>query len=72
MNPVIWQRVESAAVAVAVIVGMVELGLSWWWLLVLFLAFDVSALGYLANTKMGALFYNAVHNYAGPAPLVLI
>lgn len=72
MNPVTWQRVESAAVAIAIIVGMVVMDFGWWWLLALFLAFDLSALGFLANSKVGALFYNAVHNYAGPALMVLI
>lgn len=71
MNPVKWQRVESAAVAIAVIVGMFVLGFGWWWLLALFLVFDLSALGFLANPKVGAMYYNAVHNYTGPALLVL-
>ncbi|WP_062207865.1 DUF4260 domain-containing protein [Demequina oxidasica] len=72
MNTIKWQRVESAAIAVAVIVGMLVLGFGWWWLLALFLAFDLSALGFLANPKVGAMFYNAVHNYTGPALMVLI
>ncbi|WP_061964550.1 DUF4260 domain-containing protein [Demequina aurantiaca] len=72
MNPVKWQRVEAAAVAIAIIVGMFVLDFGWWWLLALFLVFDLSALGFLANPKVGAVFYNAVHNYAGPALLVLI
>src|SRR5699024_6313301 len=72
MNPIVWQRVESATVALAVVVGMLVLDLGWWWLLALFLAFDLSALGFLANPKVGALVYNAVHTYAGPALLALV
>lgn len=72
MSPVTWQRVESGAIAVAVIASMIVMGFSWWWLFSLFLVFDLSALGFLANPKVGARIYNAVHNYAGPALLVLI
>lgn len=72
MNPVTWQRVESAAIAITVLVGMVVMGFGWWWLLALFLVFDLSALGFLANPKVGATLYNATHNYAAPALLVLI
>ena len=69
MSPVVWQRVESVAVAALVVVGAIELGFDWWWLFVVFLAFDLSALFYLANTRVGAASYNAVHNYAAPALL---
>ncbi|WP_084040261.1 DUF4260 domain-containing protein [Demequina sp. NBRC 110053] len=64
-----WQRVENAAVAIAVIVATVALDHAWWWLLVLFLAFDLSALGYLAGPRIGAFVYNLVHSYWGPALL---
>src|SRR5665213_444590 len=35
----------------------------------LFLVPDVSMLGYLANTRIGAITYNAVHTYIGPLAL---
>lgn len=69
MNPIIWQRAESAVVAAAVVVAAIHLDFAWWWLLALFLAFDLSMVGYARNTRMGALAYNAVHNYAPPAAL---
>ena len=71
MTPVTWQRVESVAVVALVVVGAVALDFSWWWLLVLFLVFDLSALFYLANTRAGAAAYNAVHNYTVPALLFI-
>jgi hypothetical protein len=40
-----------------------RLNFEWWWLPVLFLMFDLSSLGYLINTRVGAITYNAVHNY---------
>jgi hypothetical protein len=69
MTPVLWQRVESVAIVALVVVGAFQLDFAWWWLLVVFLAFDLSALFYLANTRIGAAAYNAVHNYTPPALL---
>ncbi|MEH6656963.1 DUF4260 domain-containing protein [Leeuwenhoekiella marinoflava] len=37
------------------------LDLNWWWFIGLFLAPDVSALGYLAGSKIGAWCYNFLH-----------
>ncbi len=54
---------EAGIVAAAVVWATIALGHPWWWLLVLFLAFDLSAAGYLAGTRIGAACYNAVHNY---------
>ncbi|WP_062072712.1 DUF4260 domain-containing protein [Demequina sediminicola] len=67
MTPVTWQRVESIAIALAVVVfTVVGFGYAWWWLLALFLVFDLSAVGYLAGPKVGAWCYNAGHSYVGP------
>jgi len=35
---------------------------AWWWFLILFLTPDISMLGYLLNSKVGALSYNVVHH----------
>jgi hypothetical protein len=67
--PVHFQRAESVLVAVVTAVAFVELDFSWWWLLALFLLFDVSMVGYLAGPKLGAWSYNVVHSYLGPAAL---
>lgn len=37
--------------------------------LALFLAFDLSALGYLHTPRTGAATYNTIHTYAWPAAL---
>jgi hypothetical protein len=58
-----------AAVLVAlffVVVGKFD----WWWLIITFLLFDVSAVGYLINSKVGALTYNIGHSLFGPAILM--
>jgi hypothetical protein len=46
-------------------------GDSWWLFALLFLAPDLSFLGYLAGPRVGAIAYNAVHTTAGPVLLVL-
>lgn len=48
-------------------VAFVELGFSWWWLVVLFLLFDLSMVGYIRDPRVGAWTYNTVHSYIGPA-----
>jgi hypothetical protein len=68
--PVRFQRVESAAVALAVVVGFVTWGFAWWWLLVLFLPWDLSMIGYVISPKVGAWTYNTVHSYVGPGLLL--
>jgi len=42
----------------------------WWVYAVLFLAPDISFLGYLAGPKAGAIAYNAVHSYIVPMALM--
>ena len=42
----------------------------WWVYAVLFLAPDISFLGYLAGPKAGAIAYNAVHSYIVPMALL--
>lgn len=74
MSVITWQRVEAGVVALAVLIAFVAIG-GWMWLLwpfVLFLLFDLSALGYLANTRVGAFWYNLVHNWAGPVVLLVV
>lgn len=64
------QRIESVFIAALVIGVFIAVGYAWWWLLVLFVAFDISAIGYLRGPRLGALLYNIGHSYAMPALLV--
>jgi hypothetical protein len=41
-----------------------QLEYSWWWFLVLVLTPDIGMLGYLINTKIGAITYNLFHHKA--------
>lgn len=62
-------RVEGGAIAAVAAVAFVSAGFAWWWLPVLFLVFDLSALGYAWSVRAGAIGYNLVHNYLAPAVL---
>jgi Domain of unknown function (DUF4260) len=66
------QRTENAAIGLAIVVAMIASAQPWWLLLIAFLAFDVSAAGYLAGPRVGAVAYNMVHNYTGSAILIAI
>lgn len=41
---------------------MLNTGVAWWWLTLLFFSPDLSMLGYLVNTKIGAICYNVFHH----------
>ena len=57
-------KLEETAMLVLSIVLFNQLHFAWWWYLVLFFAPDISMLGYLVNTKMGAYSYNFFHHKA--------
>lgn len=57
-------RIESAAIGVAGVVAWLTLGGSPILLLPALLAPDLSAIGYLAGPRVGAVTYNLVHNWA--------
>jgi hypothetical protein len=59
-------RVEGAAILALATLLYWKVGLSWWLFLVLFLAPDLSFLGYLAGPRTGAIVYNAAHTLIGP------
>ncbi|TWD83212.1 uncharacterized protein DUF4260 [Kribbella amoyensis] len=64
----VTQRIEAGAVALVALAAAVALYPDWWWVVfAAFLAFDLSMLGYVRSTVIGATTYNAVHNYAFPA-----
>lgn len=64
-------RCEGLAVAVLTAVLYARSGASWWLFAALWLAPDLSMLGYLAGPFWGARIYNSIHAYATPAALAL-
>jgi hypothetical protein len=70
--PTTFQRIENISIALLALLVYTRLGFEWWWLPILFIAFDLSTLGYLVSPKVGALMYNAVHNYLVPVGALLL
>ncbi|MFW5947819.1 MAG: DUF4260 domain-containing protein [Gemmatimonadota bacterium] len=65
-----WLRFEGAAVFAAALAGYALLDASWWLFAALFLAPDLSMLGYLGGPRRGAWIYNLFHTYLGPVTLL--
>jgi hypothetical protein len=66
-------RAEYAFAAVLVAAFFITVAFfDWWWLLIWFLVFDISTLGYLINKKIGALTYNIGHSLIGPTCLIAL
>jgi hypothetical protein len=63
---------EGVAVAVAALVIYLHAGYPWWLLVVLVLAPDLSMVGYLAGTTIGAAAYDAAHTYTLPVALAAV
>ncbi len=64
--PRIVLRAEGAAALLVAVVLYARLGESWWLFAILFLAPDLSFLGYLGGARTGAIVYNAAHTLVGP------
>jgi Domain of unknown function (DUF4260) len=62
-------RLEGLAVLVGALVLYFDAGFGWLILLLLFLAPDLSMLGYLGGPALGSLTYDVVHTYALPIAL---
>lgn len=64
-------RLEGLAAAALSAVFYAQTGASWWLFAALWLAPDLSMLGYLGGANLGSRFYNAVHSYTTPAALAV-
>lgn len=64
--PKLLLHLEGAAFFAASIVAYTRLGGNGWVFALLLFAPDLSALGYLVNTRVGALAYNLAHTYVTP------
>ncbi|MEZ5888435.1 MAG: DUF4260 domain-containing protein [Paracoccaceae bacterium] len=67
MTATAWQKLEGALVFVGAALWLWAHAPGWpWWLWpVLVLLPDLAIIGYLAGPRLGALFYNGAHLYAG-------
>ena len=65
-----WLRLEGAAAFLAGLALFGWLGAPWLLAIPLLLIPDLSAVGYLRGPRVGALTYNAVHNWAAGLALL--
>jgi uncharacterized protein DUF4260 len=70
--PRVLLHAEGFAVAIAAIALYFYADYPWWLLVALALAPDLSMVGYLAGTTIGAAAYNAAHTYSLPVALAAV
>jgi hypothetical protein len=58
-------RLEGLGVLIAALITYSKFGLGWKIFALFFLTPDVSFLGYVAGSKIGAISYNLAHSYGG-------
>lgn len=68
-EPRAWLRFEGLALFAASVWAYSRTGLGWPVFALLFLAPDLSLLGYLAGPRIGAALYNVMHSTVGPLAL---
>jgi hypothetical protein len=64
-------RLEGFAVFAMSMIAYAHTGHSWLLLALLFFSPDLSIIGYLMGSRIGAAIYNLFHSYVGPAALWL-
>jgi hypothetical protein len=69
MTPKPLLQLEGAAVFIISLAAYRWNHGRWAEFILLFLAPDIAMIGYLANARVGAVTYNAVHTYIGPCAL---
>jgi hypothetical protein len=72
LGPKVLQRVEGGVLLALSLLLYEKSGAEWWLFALLLLAPDLSALGYLAGSSIGAASYNLFHNYLLPGALVTL
>jgi Domain of unknown function (DUF4260) len=69
--PKLLLRLEGAGGLAAAVYGYSQFGSGWGLFALLFLVPDLSMLGYLLGTKIGAAAYNIGHSYLSPGALAV-
>ncbi len=65
-------RIEELALTVLAFYLFLGLPYAWWWFFALFLAPDLSMIGYVAGPRIGAASYNLVHHQAAAVALFVL
>jgi hypothetical protein len=71
-NPVVFQRIEGAAIFLAATAVYFHSHLNWLLYVLLLFAFDIFAAGYVINTRVGAAAYNLGHSMIFPSILAVV
>ena len=69
-GPALLLRVEALAALAGLAAWYQTASADWLLFALLFLAPDLSMLGYLAGRRIGAVCYNAAHSYVGPIAVI--
>ena len=69
--PRILLSLEGLALFIGSIVLYAYTGGSWWLFLLLLLSPDLAMVGYMLNTRLGAMSYNAIHTTVFPLVLAI-
>ena len=70
--PGLLLRLEGTAVLLTSLILYYNLNLSWLTFAIFLLAPDISAIGYLFNTRIGSISYNIAHIYILPLSIALL
>ena len=70
--PRLLLRIEGTSLLVCALAGYAWAGQSWWLLAALILLPDLSMIGYLAGSRIGAASYNAAHTTTVPLLLLTV
>lgn len=65
-------RLEGLCVLITATLFYAQLGFSWVTFALFFLTPDLSFLGYLAGSRIGALSYNTAHSYIGAIACLIV
>lgn len=71
-TPRLLLRIEGLTLLVVTVVAYHAIGGSWAMFALLLLAPDLGMIGYAAGPRIGAVTYNALHLYLGPAALAAV
>jgi len=63
-------RLEFATLTVVAAYFFIHHGFAWYWLIPMFFAYDLGMIGYVINSKVGAVSYNIAHSLL--LPLILL
>ena len=70
--PRVILRIEGVTLFAASIAGFAQQGMSWWVYPALLLVPDIFMIGYLRDTRIGAIIYNVGHSYPAAAIVTMM